>query len=114
MSYINDIGQVVYSEESSQDPNWWRNYEMTPEQIEQYKQHWHRHWQTETGFDRLIADGGGFSGHGISGAEALSWPRRVIVYVPPLKGYWSEAGKQEMLKKVDQICENIKQEIRDA
>ena len=112
-----ELRQVTYVEEK-RDPNWWRTYVMSPEEIERRKALWHKYWSGENwmkSLERLaLVEGGGFSGRGITDAEDLDWPRSFLIYIPPLKGYWSEARKKQTLQTLDQIYSDIKREIEHA
>ena len=116
---IAELGLVMYDEEK-RDPNWWRTYEMSAEEIERRKALWRRYWNIFSdswmkSLERLaLAEGGGFSGRGITDAEELDWPRRILIYIPPLPGYWSEARKKQTLQMLDQIYADIKRDIEEA
>lgn len=111
---MSDFDHVVY--DAPREPNWWRGREMTEEEATIYRQALECERLTNgaaitVSYYRLLKDGGGFSGVGITHS---AWPRRILLYVAPFKGHFSEAWKQQTLAQLDRFYAEMKREIEEA
>ena len=114
MSDLERLDHVVYGE--PRDPNWWRGREMTEEEAQIYQQALdHQRLTNGMGIAascyQLLRDGGGFGGVGITHS---AWPRRILLYITPFTGRFSEAWKQQTLKQLNRFYAEMKQEIEEA
>lgn len=91
------------------DKQWFENRPLTKEEHEHHLTQYQEHFAQSlpNTMKRLIREGGGISGIGVTHGE---WPNRCILIVPPLNGYFSEEAQLHLQAGLEYIREQFVRE----